>query len=240
MKKSDLSKLGVLLIVLSFICMGGGFVVTYIDKSYVFTPPDSILGQSDGITISTVGDETPEDVDVPNDNVIDGELDNNGDVVTDSDSDKSDSNDGKKPSSDKDTGKNNGTTGSASDSGVKPGQSSDVGSSGNTTNPDKTPEPTPVPEPQPQPAPAPAPSIDETNNALRNEIQNTYGIKIKYGNEISGYTLGGMTTVMLSDPYVIQNACVCTPHVLSECLVDGNSLVWVNENFRILGKFFVH
>ncbi len=36
-------------------------------------------------------------------------------------------------------------------------------------------------------APVHVPTIEETNNILRNEIQNTYGIMIRYGSETNGY-----------------------------------------------------
>lgn len=43
------------------------------------------------------------------------------------------------------------------------------------------------------------PTIEETNNNLRNNIQNTYGITVKYGAETNGYSIGGLSTIMLSD-----------------------------------------
>lgn len=41
--------------------------------------------------------------------------------------------------------------------------------------------------------------IDATNNDLRNSIQNRYGITIRYGAETNGYTVGGLSSIMLSD-----------------------------------------
>lgn len=41
--------------------------------------------------------------------------------------------------------------------------------------------------------------IDATNNNLRNSIQNKYGITIRYGAETNGYTVGGLSSIMLSD-----------------------------------------
>ena len=43
------------------------------------------------------------------------------------------------------------------------------------------------------------PSIEDTNNTLRNNIQNTYGITVKYGAETNGYSVGGLSSIMLSD-----------------------------------------
>ena len=50
------------------------------------------------------------------------------------------------------------------------------------------------------------PSIVETNNSLRSDIQKKYGIKVKYGAETDGYSVGGLSTVMLVDNNVIQTA----------------------------------
>lgn len=41
--------------------------------------------------------------------------------------------------------------------------------------------------------------IDATNNDLRNSIQNRYGITVRYGAETNGYTVGGLSSIMLSD-----------------------------------------
>lgn len=41
--------------------------------------------------------------------------------------------------------------------------------------------------------------IDTTNNDLRNSIQNRYGITVRYGAETNGYTVGGLSSIMLSD-----------------------------------------
>ena len=43
------------------------------------------------------------------------------------------------------------------------------------------------------------PGIDTTNNDLRNSIQNRYGITVRYGAETNGYTVGGLSSIMLSD-----------------------------------------
>lgn len=72
------------------------------------------------------------------------------------------------------------------------GSSSSGGNSNTTTPPPQTTQPS-------QPTPAPTPTIEETNNNLRNNIQNTYGITVRYGAETNGYTVAGLSTVMLSD-----------------------------------------
>lgn len=45
----------------------------------------------------------------------------------------------------------------------------------------------------------PQSGIDTTNNDLRNSIQNRYGITVRYGAETNGYTVGGLSSIMLSD-----------------------------------------
>ena len=43
------------------------------------------------------------------------------------------------------------------------------------------------------------PTIEQTNDSIRKNLQNTYGITIKYGDEITGYNVGGMGTIGLED-----------------------------------------
>lgn len=66
------------------------------------------------------------------------------------------------------------------------------------TNPQPT-QPTQPSTPQQSQNTYTPPSIEETNNILRNNIQNTYGITVKYGAETNGYTVAGLATIMLSD-----------------------------------------
>jgi len=54
-------------------------------------------------------------------------------------------------------------------------------------------------------APKP-PTIEETNNLLRREIENTYGVTVKYGDETAGYTVGGISTTPISDPYKVTES----------------------------------
>lgn len=72
-----------------------------------------------------------------------------------------------------------------------------------------SPSPSITPTPQPSTPPAvtpptppvtpPIPSIDETNGAIRKELEAKYGIQIRYGNEVAGYSVGGMTTMIIPD-----------------------------------------
>ncbi len=48
------------------------------------------------------------------------------------------------------------------------------------------------------------PTLEETNNNLRNTIQSTYGITIKYGNETSGYTVAGVSTTPVTNSTTIN------------------------------------
>lgn len=52
------------------------------------------------------------------------------------------------------------------------------------------------------------PTIEEKNATLRNNIQNTYGVVVKYGNETSSYSVGGMSTIAISDANIINTALV--------------------------------
>ncbi len=67
-----------------------------------------------------------------------------------------------------------------------------------TQTPVATPVPTPVATPVPV-APQPTPSVSDTNIKLRANLENTYGIKIKYGDEIANYSVGGMSTTKIDD-----------------------------------------
>lgn len=42
--------------------------------------------------------------------------------------------------------------------------------------------------------------IDKENLKLRNEIEKEFSIKVRYGSETEGYTVGGVTTVPITDP----------------------------------------
>ena len=49
-------------------------------------------------------------------------------------------------------------------------------------------------------------TVDQTNNSLRNQIQDLYGITILYGLETSSYTIGGLTTSPITNPNVINDS----------------------------------
>ena len=85
--------------------------------------------------------------------------------------------------------------------------------SGNTGNNNKPSTPTapsnpnaPVTPSNPTvPVQEPINSIDQQNNVLRNNILNQYGINILYGSETNGYSVGGLSTSIITDPNVINN-----------------------------------
>ncbi len=52
----------------------------------------------------------------------------------------------------------------------------------------------------------PIPTVDEANVALRNEIESKYGVKVKYGSEVSGYNVGGMSTMIIDDATAARTA----------------------------------
>ena len=52
------------------------------------------------------------------------------------------------------------------------------------------------------------PTTDEVSILLREQIEKTYGVKVKYANETKGYNVGGMSTVSISDPIISQNALI--------------------------------
>ena len=49
-------------------------------------------------------------------------------------------------------------------------------------------------------------SIETYNNNLRNTIQSTYGVIVKYGEEANGYKVGGLDVVPNNDQWVIEQA----------------------------------
>ena len=70
--------------------------------------------------------------------------------------------------------------------------SSNVGGNGNSATTPSTGE-------RYQSTTEPQSGIDTTNNDLRSSIQNRYGITVRYGAETNGYTVGGLSSIMLSD-----------------------------------------
>lgn len=70
-------------------------------------------------------------------------------------------------------------------------------STGNTSGTNTSPSPVPTPEPDTEPAP-----VVDQNVVFRKNIEDTYGVKVFYGNETSGYSVGGMSTTVIPDSSV--------------------------------------
>lgn len=70
-------------------------------------------------------------------------------------------------------------------------------STGNTSGNNTSPSPVPTPEPDTEPAP-----VVDQNVVFRKSIEDTYGVKVFYGNETSGYSVGGMSTTVIPDSSV--------------------------------------
>lgn len=51
-------------------------------------------------------------------------------------------------------------------------------------------------------------TVEQTNDKMRRIIEKTYDITIKYGNETSGYKVGGMSTTVISDSADCQTALI--------------------------------
>lgn len=49
-------------------------------------------------------------------------------------------------------------------------------------------------------------TVDDINDKLRSELQDKYGITIKYGTETEGYSVGGMSTSIISDSVKVNRA----------------------------------
>lgn len=52
------------------------------------------------------------------------------------------------------------------------------------------------------------PSVEDVSLLLRNKIEKTYGVTVKYASETNGYSVGGMSTTPISNPVVSQNALI--------------------------------
>ena len=104
-------------------------------------------------------------------------------------------------------GNTSNSTGSSSNNGSSGNSGSNSGSHSNGGSvPSSSSQQSNVPSGNTTP-PAPAtPTIEETNNSFRNTLQSNFNITIKYGGETNGYTVGGLTTVPITDPYVINSS----------------------------------
>ena len=99
-------------------------------------------------------------------------------------------------------GNSGGNSSGGNSSGGNSGGSSSGGNSGGNSsggNGNSGGSTTPVNPPTPA-----TPTLEQTNNTLRNNIQNNYGITIKYGMETAGYTVGGLSTNTINSASVVN------------------------------------
>lgn len=89
-------------------------------------------------------------------------------------------------------GNNNSTTNNAGNNTTSSG-----GASESPATPATPSTPTPVPA---------EPTIADVNLSYKKNIEDTYGVKVYYGTDTSGYTVGNMNTNPLDDDYSIKSA----------------------------------
>lgn len=119
--------------------------------------------------------------------------------------------DGLEPENTSDSSTPNNESGNSNDSvsssdGSNNSNDSTGGSAGSSFNNGNTPSVGNSGSSQTTPTQPTAPSIDDININLRNSIQDNYSIYVKYGLETSGYSVGGLSTVALSDSTAINSA----------------------------------
>lgn len=71
------------------------------------------------------------------------------------------------------------------------------GTASNNDNSSTNVNPSPKPEPEVEPAP-----VEDANVIFRKNIEDNYGIKIFYGSDTSGYSVGGMSTTVIPDSMI--------------------------------------
>ncbi len=155
----------------SVILIGSGVYLNLQETKPIIDPVSDVTTPDNDSVIITTNDGMPPTVANDNDSDKTGNSDNATAVPNDSTS--------------SDTPVPNNTT-----------TSGNTGSTGNTsgTNTNSTPSPSPAPEPEPEPAP-----VVDQNLVFRKSIEDTYGVKVFYGNETSGYSVGGMSTTVIPD-----------------------------------------
>ena len=158
----------------SVILIGSGVYLNLQETKPIIDPVSDVTTPDNDSVIITTNDGMPPTVTNDNDSDKTGNNDNATAVPNDSTS--------------SDTPVPNNTTTS--------GNTGNTSSTGNTsgTNTNSTPSPSPAPEPEPEPAP-----VVDQNVVFRKSIEDTYGVKVFYGNETSGYSVGGMSTTVIPD-----------------------------------------
>lgn len=183
---------GKILVFLSFFIIIIGAVISigettgYVDTSHNIIVPHS----DDKITITTNSDS--EDLVVNDEGLI---------VSANEDKDTGDS----KGTADAGGNKSSGNKSGGNKTG---GSTTKPGNGGGKTTPSQpaTPtQPTTPTEPTQPPVDNTINIINSQNAQLRNSIASQYGITVLYGNETNGYSVGGLSTSVIGDVYVINS-----------------------------------
>ena len=158
----------------SVILIGSGVYLNLQETKPIIDPVSDVTTPDNDSVIITTNDGMPPTATNDNDSDKTGNSDNATAVPNDSTS--------------SDTPVPNNTTTS--------GNTGNTSSTGNTsgTNTNSTPSPSPAPEPEPEQAP-----VVDQNVVFKKSIEDTYGVKVFYGNETSGYSVGGMSTTVIPD-----------------------------------------
>ena len=158
----------------SVILIGSGVYLNLQETKPIIDPVSDVTTPDNDSVIITTNDGMPPTATNDNDSDKTGNSDNATAVPNDSTS--------------SDTPVPNNTTTS--------GNTGNTSSTGNTsgTNTNSTASPSPAPDSEPEPAP-----VVDQNVIFRKSIEDTYGVKVFYGNETSGYSVGGMSTTVIPD-----------------------------------------
>ena len=172
MSNKSLIILAKVMIFCSVILIGSGVYLNLQETKPIIDPISGVTTPDNDSVIITTNDGMPPTATNDNDSDKTGNSDNATAVPNDSTS--------------SDTPVPNNTTTSGT-----------TGSAGNASGTNTSPSPVPTPEPDPEPAP-----VVDQNVVFRKSIEDTYGVKVFYGNETSGYSVGGMSTTVIPDSSV--------------------------------------
>lgn len=175
MSNKSLIILAKVMIFCSAILIGSGVYLNLQETKPIIDPVSDVTTPDNDSVIITTNDGMPPTATNDNDSDKTGNSDNATAVPNDSTS--------------SDTPVPNNTT--TSDN------TGNTSSTGNTSGTNTSPSPVPTPEPDTEPAP-----VVDQNVVFRKSIEDTYGVKVFYGNETSGYSVGGMSTTVIPDSSV--------------------------------------
>lgn len=183
-----LRRLSIFIILLSFIFLGGGAIVSYIESGNIL-PKVYLIGLNDSeVSISTVNNEGAKGI-----------------------TSSKDTNDINK------TSNNNVSNNNVINNNVNSGNSSNsVGNSTEVVDNNQNTTPTPVEPSTPVEETPSTGAVDESvtteevvvdpNETIRNTIENKYGLSIKYGKETEGYMVDTLSTFPITDENEINKA----------------------------------